>query len=519
MASPLAIDSSTPAIATQTNNTIAALTTGSFSPPAGSVLLVMWVGDALTNPSAPTITDNLGTHLTYTQGDWHAPPETPGRFGQSATWVAPVGAGGSMTVTVTSGSVSGERIAALCVIVLTGAALVTMFGAHGESGSTSASSIAQSYTAQANDAWGFIANCDFDQIGAETAGTGCTLIGSANVGTAITYGFLRRTNADDVNGNSNTLNVTIPGTSTNLMWTYIEVMPAAGFAAPGIPIPPHVFLEFAGAYADLMVSGGATTTPTTADTGNGPAGAAGYGAAVHVGSPPGLAAAGGAALATAVKKVAQTGLCAAGGAASAVAVKKQAQTGLVAAGAASSATAVKKQAQTGNSAAGAATLATEATKRARTGTASAGAASSATEATTRARTGIVAGGAAGFGPTQAQRAQVGSTSAGATGYGTTVKIAKPAGSSSSAGAASYASEVKKIAQTGRAAGGLTGWGIESQPPAFLVRIALDGDLSGHTTDGGLTGHTTEGALSGQTTDGGLSGHSTDGALSSTNLIG
>ena len=233
----LAIDGSSPAIATQTNGTIATVTTASFNPPAGSVLLVLWSGDALTTPSAPTITDNLGVHLTYNLTDWKSVADAPTRFGQAAAWTAVVGAGGSMTVTVTSGSVSGERTAALCVQVMTGADTTTPAGAHGKSGSASAASIAQSYTAQSTGGWGFIAVCDFDAVGAETAGTGCTLIGSALVGSNFDYGYVRRTTADDSNGGSNTLNVTLPGTSTNLAWVYVEVNPAT--TATSIPYNPQ----------------------------------------------------------------------------------------------------------------------------------------------------------------------------------------------------------------------------------------------------------------------------------------
>ena len=236
----LAIDASSPATATQTSGATATVTTASFTPPAGSVLLVQWSCDASALPSAPSITDNLGTPLTYTRTDWQSGNDSPGAGGQAAAWTANVATSAAMTVTVTSGSASGERVSALNIRVLTGAdttSNTSPVGAHGKSGSKSASSIAQSYTAQATNAWGFIIDCDFDQVGAQTAGTGCTLTGSANVATNITYGFARRTTADDTNGSSNTLNVTLPATSTNLNWVYVEIMPAV--AASMIPPSPQ----------------------------------------------------------------------------------------------------------------------------------------------------------------------------------------------------------------------------------------------------------------------------------------
>jgi hypothetical protein len=230
----LAIDASTPAIAT---SSVAACTTASFNPPAGSLLLVRWSGNSTSLPPQPSITDNLGAHLTYNLVDWVSAADT-GRDSQAATWWALVGAGGSMTVTVTNNSSGGFVHAGLHVTVLTGQH-ATPIGAHGKAGSGSAAAIAQSYTAQATGGWGFIVDCDWDALGAQTAGTGCTLTngGSGTIAGQISYGFVRRTTADDSNGGSNTLNVTLPGTSTHLSWTYAEVVPAA--AAADIPWNPQ----------------------------------------------------------------------------------------------------------------------------------------------------------------------------------------------------------------------------------------------------------------------------------------
>lgn len=228
----LAIDGSTPAVATQTVNTTNTVTTASFTPPANCIIYIRWAWNTLSgeNPTQPTITDSLGGHLTYTRIDWQSHVDSPTVSGQAAHWWAKVTTSAAMTVTVTGGSGIGGHGGALHVTVITGSDLVSPIGAHGKSGSVSAASIAQSYTAQASSGWGFLGVCDWDQKGAETAGTGCTLTngGSANVGLEITYGFIRRSSADDSNGSSNTLNVTLPGTSTNLAWVYAEVLPAGG---------------------------------------------------------------------------------------------------------------------------------------------------------------------------------------------------------------------------------------------------------------------------------------------------
>lgn len=238
----LAIDASTPAVATQGSATTATITTASFTPPAGALLLILWSGNTAGgfNPTTPTVTDNLGAHLTYTLLDWQSRANAPTVDGQAASWWATVGTSAAMTVTVTTGTSQNNKEAELQVIVITGQA-ASPIGAHGKSGSTSAASIAQTYTAAATSGWGFIGVCDWSALGVETAGTGCTAISAGDVGIGqISYGNLRRTTADDSNGVSNTLNVTVPGTSTALSWVYAEVLPAAGGAAGTLPVDPTI---------------------------------------------------------------------------------------------------------------------------------------------------------------------------------------------------------------------------------------------------------------------------------------
>jgi hypothetical protein len=268
----LAIDASTPAVVVNTSATTATITTASFTPPAGSVLLILWTCDEASGPAAPSITDNLGAHLTYTQPDWKRKADAaPNLFGQAASWTTTVGTSAAMTVTVTSGSASGERVASLSVQVLTGADTTTPVGAHGKSGSSSAASISQSYTAAATGGRGFIAICDADVKGAQTAGTGTSIIGSGNILTNISYALARRTASDDSSGVSNSINTTLAGTSTDLAWVYVEILPAAG----GGPTP--ISLGDAGAAAEAVAV--AASTPL-AD-----AGAAAQTLAVTVAAP------------------------------------------------------------------------------------------------------------------------------------------------------------------------------------------------------------------------------------------
>jgi len=229
----LAIDASTPAIAVQSNGATATCTTASFTPPSGSTLLILYSANSIdpTSPAVPTITDNLGAHLTYTRYDHSVRSDTPNADGQACSWTAPVSSSAAMTVTVTNQAASGGRHAAVSVQVLTGADGTTPVPVHGESGSTSTGTVNQSYTANTTGGMGFTAIADWSATGVMTAGTGTTRIGSAAVGAPdYDYGFFRRTSADDVASSSNSVNATLGGTATSVRWIWVEAVPAAGGA-------------------------------------------------------------------------------------------------------------------------------------------------------------------------------------------------------------------------------------------------------------------------------------------------
>lgn len=225
----LAIDASSPAVATQTNGATATVASASFTPPSGSLLLIQWCGNSTSLPSAPTITDNLGAHLTYTSRGWQSRADSPTKDGQAAQWTAPVATGAAMTVTVTNGASSGFREAALRITVLTGQD-ASPIGTNGKGGSASSGALAQSVAGTADGSQAFGAATDWDALGSMTAGTGCALNPAGATGTpggAVSYGFVKRSTADGTNGGSTTLNLTYAGTSTNIAFVYIEIKPAA----------------------------------------------------------------------------------------------------------------------------------------------------------------------------------------------------------------------------------------------------------------------------------------------------
>lgn len=221
----LVIDSSSPAVATNTGATV---TNTSFTPPAGSILVIGWTGNTGTvnlTPQ-PSITDSLGAHLTYNLVGWNSRVDSPATNGQAAMWTANVVTSAAMTISVTNNDPSDPTDNSLDVWVVTGQD-ASPIGAFGKASSTSASSIAQSYTAQATSGQSFMVVCDWDAKGNQTAGSGCTMDATGTFPGIISYGYVNRTLDDDTNGSLNSINSNLPGTSTNLSWVYVEIKPLA----------------------------------------------------------------------------------------------------------------------------------------------------------------------------------------------------------------------------------------------------------------------------------------------------
>lgn len=236
----LAIDASSPGIATNTNSATATVTTGSFTPPTGSLLVIMWGGNASAseNPAAPTITDSLVGHLTYTLVNHRNHGDAGGSSGQVAMWTAPVVTGLAQTITVTTGSASGNREAAVKVLVFTGADIVTPTGTVGEA-SAGSGAFSQAVTSTIAGGWALAVWGDW-QVGSTTftAGTGCATDGTSTCGGNFNVAVVRRSTADGAGSGSNTVSLTAP-TSNAQNWVYAEIRAGAGGAAAASLLIPR----------------------------------------------------------------------------------------------------------------------------------------------------------------------------------------------------------------------------------------------------------------------------------------
>jgi hypothetical protein len=208
----------------------------------------MWAGNTNTineAPATPTITDNLGVHLTYTLIQYVSPGTLSiGTIGgQAALWWAKVTTSAAMTVTVTSNSASGGRDAAFRVAVLTGAELTTPVETSNTVGQTSSSTtFSQNYTPTISGGSGFLSMCDFtdNNLATPTAGTGCTMFHWVQT-TGITAAMVYRTSFDDVASTTNTVSGAI-GTAEPMLWAWADIAPSAAAAAAN-PRPDRTVLQ------------------------------------------------------------------------------------------------------------------------------------------------------------------------------------------------------------------------------------------------------------------------------------
>lgn len=236
----MAISGTGPAAVNSLSATTATIATASFTPPANSLLLVLWSGNttSVSNvPATPTITDNLGTHLTYTLVQLANPTtisNTTQVGGQAAIWWAKVTTSAAQTVTVTNQAASGNREQEMRVIVLTGADLVTPIASSGvNKTTTSASSFSQSYTPARSGGSAFMAMCDWNNANTTTepvAATGSTQSGGAVQGTGITAAYVYRTVFDDRAGVSNSIGIASWANPDPCLWAWACVNAASSAA-------------------------------------------------------------------------------------------------------------------------------------------------------------------------------------------------------------------------------------------------------------------------------------------------
>ena len=234
----LAIDASTPAIFGQAGST--SVTSNSFSPPAGSLLVVLVGHCGFATLSAFTMTDSLASHLGWSNPV--AAAQSNHEYAQ--IWIASVGAApGSMTVTANwTGTTSYSD--SITVLVLTGAANNQAGAAHNTATSSTAALASCGVTTTAAGSWCFGIVCSDASSTAPTIPGGQTDVFNSLTmflaGTSGTGHWVQGTSSPtSLSGTPVTINDTAPSQEYGM--AVLEILAAGGGITLDASTPIPVF--------------------------------------------------------------------------------------------------------------------------------------------------------------------------------------------------------------------------------------------------------------------------------------
>jgi hypothetical protein len=244
----LARDASSPALNVSgfLGATPESLASNSFSPPAGSVIVVTGYADGgggTTNQIASaSITDSLGSHLTWTQGVQilDTANRGAGAGGITVWWAFTSSAPGSMTATVTYTATGGQNIQGMdvAVDVYTGALTTGPIGATVTSATPTGTPLTVSITPTASGSALLIAAGDEASLNTLAASTGCFALATDNApgGALDTIDAWLGTSSTVFTGSTSgsPTNLVLTGSAgTNWVYAAYEVLAAAAGSNSG----------------------------------------------------------------------------------------------------------------------------------------------------------------------------------------------------------------------------------------------------------------------------------------------
>lgn len=253
----LAIDVSTPALGTANSGNVAS--TGSFTPPAGAVLVAVayhdTVGGNTTNTSIVTDSQTLAWTIRATRNR----ADAGGQNGQVQISTAVVGSSTAMTVTTTGTNCGGA--AGIYVLVMTGADTTTPMDATPTEGSNTAGVISLAITTVTDLAWCFLAATDWNVAANMTAGTSQTAVVSTGIGAGPDMRvYVGRQNAVTSPAGAVTMSTASPTSGNTNNYIVFAVRPAAGGSSTNAPAENATGTGAANAATiDAAAAAGATT--------------------------------------------------------------------------------------------------------------------------------------------------------------------------------------------------------------------------------------------------------------------
>jgi hypothetical protein len=225
----IALDASTPPTVKGKGSVF---TTTSFTPPAGSVLLIMAATNGYGSGDVKSISlsDNLSNHLTYTLAQTKG--NTTNDVYAQVYW-ATVQDAQPMTVTANfGGGNAASDYSILKVLVFTGAATGAPIGAVG-GGRGVTGVVNDQYVSTAAGSWGWLLYGDWAQRGVPTVPASETVYDSYNVTNEDTYAIIRMNDPAAAAGVTTTLSTLTPTSGAQTTHIYVEVVPA--LETPTVP--------------------------------------------------------------------------------------------------------------------------------------------------------------------------------------------------------------------------------------------------------------------------------------------
>ena len=239
------------------------LASNTFSPPAGAIIVCTAMATNSYAPggwSAATITDSLGSHLTWTAGATMS-SDVVNKGGTWTWWAYCPSSQTNMTVTPTLAAGAGQYIVGMAVAidVWTGANTSNPIGASAN-GAFTGQDLTESLTPNATGSALMMAATDAAVTGTPTAGTGFYLLGKdAGAGNwAGGTGWYGTSSAFTPSTASTAENLSIVGGTSSAVfdWVTYEVLAAA-------PSVPTIVSESAFSYAPTIEVLSASVTSAT----------------------------------------------------------------------------------------------------------------------------------------------------------------------------------------------------------------------------------------------------------------
>ena len=216
--STITLDASTPAAV----NGVGTLTTTTFTPPAGSIVVIMVASDENSSTQTFTISDNRSSSLAYANIG-------SGPYGASLNdarvqaWWAAVPSASPMTITLKPAQANLQKL--LRVLVFTGANATNPIGAVvGGAGVTGA--LNQSYTAIAAGSLGVAVYSDWTQKGVPTVPSSEIVDTSYDPAGLFTGAIIRQSAPTPTAGTHVNCSTLSPSSGTRVAWMCLELVPA-----------------------------------------------------------------------------------------------------------------------------------------------------------------------------------------------------------------------------------------------------------------------------------------------------